>query len=164
MHIGGTYKSRFSKSCSPGAKKPFNVSFFQQRSTKISRCLTMLSLVPHITPTLLGVPLRSVCGLVGPSARLQWGYGGAEGWSAAYEQRFSSTFFYFRKSSTQPRRSAVNTVWKHFPSSCGLPAAFRMRCARLLTLCSRPAALQTRCVCINMPGQSFVLLFFNAAA
>ena len=130
----------------------------------MTRCLPMQSSIPTITPTPMGVPLRAVCGLVDPSARFQWGYGGAVGWSAADEQPLSSTFLHFRKSSTQPRWSTTNPVRKHLPSSCGLPPVLQTRFTRLLNLCSRPTALRKMCACINMPGQSIVLIFCNDAA
>ena len=126
-------------------------------------CLPMQSLMPPITPTPLEVPLRSVCGFVDPSAIFQWGYVGADGWSAADKQLFSSKFLHFRKLSMQPRQITINPVRNHFPSLFLLPAALRTRCVRLLTLCSRPAALRTRCSRINILGKSFVLLFCNAA-
>ena len=115
----------------------------------MSECLPVQSPMPRITPTLLVVSLRSVWRLVDPIARFQWGYRGSDGWSAVDKQRFSSAFFHFRKSSTQPIRITINPFRKHFPSSCRLPAALQTRCAHLLITCAL----------INMLGQSFVILF-----
>ena len=80
--------------------------------------------MPPITLTLLWVPLRAFCGLVDPIARLKRGYGGADGWSAADEQKLSSTFFHFCKSRTQPIWSTII----QFGSTSCTRAAFPQRC------------------------------------